>query len=125
MTILTEGRHAGGFIVWEAFRDYCREVVTIATGGANPVLEPGTVLGKITASDKYAAHDPAAVDGTETAVAVLWGKADATAADVDAVVLLRGPAIVNINDLVFTGTPTAPEITAAHTALAAVGILTR
>ena len=26
---------------------------------------------KITASGKYAAHDPAAVDGTETAVAVL------------------------------------------------------
>ena len=125
MTTLTEGRHAGGFIIWEAFRDYTREVVTIATGGANPVLDPGTVLGKITASGKYAAHDTAAVDGTETAVAVLWGKADATAADVDAVVLLRGPAIVNINDLVFTGTPTAPEIAAAHTALAAVGILTR
>lgn len=125
MTILTEGRHTGGFIVWEAFRDYCREVVTIATGGANPILEPGTVLGKITASGKYAAHDPGAVDGTETAIAVLWGKADATAADVDAVVLLRGPAIVNSNDLVFTGTPTAPEITAAHMALATVGILTR
>ena len=60
-----------------------------------------------------------------TAVAVLWGKADATVVDVDAVVLLRGPAIVNTNDLVFTGTPTAPEITAAHTALAAVGVLTR
>jgi head decoration protein D len=125
MTTLTEGRHTGGFITWEALRDYCREVVIIATGGANPVLEPGTVLGKITASGKYAAHDPAAVDGTETAVAVLWGKADATAADVDAVVLLRGPAIVNANDLVFVGTPTAPEITAAHTALADAGILTR
>jgi len=125
MTTLTETTHPGGFLVWEAFRDYTREVVTIATGGAYPVLQPGTVLGKITASGKYAAHDPAAVDGTETAVAVLWGRADATAADVDAVVLLRGPAIVNTNDLVFTGTPTAPEITAAHTALAAVGILTR
>jgi hypothetical protein len=121
MTILTETRHAGGFITWETFRDYCREVVTIATG----TLEPGTVLGKITADGKYAAHDPAAIDGTETAVAVLWGKADATAADVDAVALLRGPAIVNQHDLVFTGTPTDPEITAAHTALAAVGILTR
>jgi len=52
------------------------------------------------------------------------GKADAIAADVDAVVLLRGPAIVNGNDLVFPGTPTAPEIAAAHTALAAAGILT-
>jgi Bacteriophage lambda head decoration protein D len=125
MTTLTETTHPGGFLVWEAFRDYTREVVTIATGGANPVLQPGTVLGKITATGKYASHDPAAVDGTETAVAVLWGKADATAVDMDAVVLLRGPAIVNTNDLVFTGTPTALEITAAHTALAAAGILTR
>jgi len=125
MTTLTESRHTGGFIIWEAARDYCREVVTIATGGANPILEPGTVLGKITASGKYAAYDPAAVDGTETAVAVLWGKSDATAADADAVVLFRGPAIVNTNDLVFTGTPSAPEIAAALVALAAVGILTR
>ena len=125
MTTLTETTHPGGFLVWEAFRDYTREVVTIANGGTYPVLEPGTVLGKITASGNYTAHDPAAVDGTETAVAVLWGKVDATAADVDGVVLLRGPAIVNGNDLVFTGMPTAPEITAVHTALAAVGILTR
>ena len=109
----------------EAFRDYCREVVTIATGGTNPVLEPGTVLGKITASGKFAAHNPAALDGTETAIAVLWGKADATAADVNAVVLLHGPAIVNANDLVFTGTPSQAEIDAAHADLAAVGILTR
>ena len=125
MTVLKEGRHAGGFLVWEAFRDYTREVITIATGGTYPVLEPGTVLGKITATGKYAAHDPAAVDGTETAVAVLWGAADATAADATAVALVRGPAVVNGNDLVFTGTPTAAQITAAHTALDAVGILTR
>ena len=121
MPTLTEGRHAGGFLVWEAFRDYCREVVTIASG----TLEPGTVLGKITASGKYAAHDPDATDGTETAVAVLWGKADASGGDVPAVALVRGPAIVNRHDLVFAGTPSELEITAAHAALAAAGILVR
>jgi len=125
MTILTEGRHAGGFLVWEAFRDYTREVITIATGGTYPVLEPGTVLGKITATGKYAAHDPAAVDGTETAVAVLWGPSDATLADATVVALVRGPAVVNGKDLVFAGTPTALEITAAHTALSTLGVLTR
>ena len=121
MTTLTETRHAGGFLVWEAFRDYCREVVTIATG----TLEPGTVLGKITASGKYAAHDSAALDGTETAVAVLWGKADATGGDVPGVVVIRGPAIVNQNDLFFAGTPSQAEIDAAHAALATAGILVR
>ena len=121
MPVLTEGRHTGGFLVWEAFRDYCREVVTIAAG----TLEPGTVLGRITASGKYAAHDPAAVDGTETAAAVLWGHADASAGDATAVAVVRGPAIVNRHDLVFAGTPTDPEIAAAHAALATAGIIVR
>ena len=121
MTTLTEGTHPGGFLVWEAFRDYTRETITVAAG----TLEPGTVLGKITASGKYAAHDPAAVDGTETAVAVLWGKADASGGDATAVAVVRGPAIVNRHDLVFAGTPSEAEIAAAHTALLAAGILVR
>ncbi|MBB1491329.1 head decoration protein [Paracoccus sp. MC1854] len=121
MTTLTETPHPGGFLVWEAFRDYTRETITVATG----TLEPGTVLGRITASGKYAAHDPAAVDGTETAAAVLWGKADASGGDALAVALIRGPAIVNRHDLVFAGTPGAPEIAAAHAALLAAGILVR
>jgi hypothetical protein len=125
VTTLTETTHPGGFLVWEAFRDYTRETITVATGTAFATLDPGTVLGKITASGKYAAHDPAAVDGTETAVAVLWGKADATGGDVPAVALVRGPAVVNRYDLVFVGTPSEGEITSAHAALLAVGILVR
>ena len=121
MTTLTETRHPGGFLVWEAFRDYTRETVTIASG----TLEPGTVLGRITASGGYAAHDPAAIDGTETAVAILWGKADASGGEVPAVAVLRGPAIVNRHDLVFAGTPSEAEIAAAHAALLAAGILVR
>jgi len=123
MPTLTEGRHAGGFLVWETFRDYCREIVTIATG--TPPLEPGTVLGKITASGKYAAHNPAAADGTEAAVGVLWDKADASGGDASAVALVRGPAIVNRHDIVFAGTPSEAEITAAHADLLAVGIVVR
>ena len=121
MTTLTETTHPGGFLVWEAFRDYTRETITVATG----TLEPGTVLGRITASGKYAAYDPAAVDGTETAVAVLWGKADASAGDALAVAVVRGPAIVNRHDLVFAGSPSEAEIAAAHAALLAAGILVR
>ena len=121
MPTLTEGRHAGGFLVWEASRDYCREVVTIDAGQ----LEPGTVLGRITVGGKYAAHDPDATDGTQTAVAVLWDKADASAGDVRAVAMVRGPAIVNRHDLVFAGAPSAAEIAAAHADLLAVGIAVR
>jgi hypothetical protein len=121
MPVLTEGPHTGGFLVWEALRDYTREVVTIASG----TLEPGSVLGKITAVGYYAAHDPAAVDGTETAVGVLWGKADASGGEVQAVAVVRGPAIVNRHDLVFAGSPSEAEIAAAHAALLEVGILVR
>lgn len=121
MTTLTEGKHPGGFLVWEAFRDYTRETITVAAGD----LFPGTVLGRITASGAYAAHDPAAVDGTEIAVAVLWGRADATGGEVAGVALLRGPAIINRHDLVFAGTPSEAEIATAHAALLAAGILVR
>ena len=121
MTTLVEGTHPGGFLVWEAFRDYTREVITVAAGD----LYPGTVLGRITASGKYAAHDPAATDGTESALGVLWGRSDATGGEVPGVALIRGPAVVNRHDLVFAGTPSEAEIAAAHTALLAAGILVR
>jgi hypothetical protein len=66
-----------------------------------------------------------AADGTETVVAVLWGKADASGSDAPAVAVVRGPAIVNRHDLVFAGTPSDPEIAAAHAALLAAGIRVR
>ena len=47
MTTLVEGTHPGGFLVWEAFRDYTRETITVASG----TLEPGTVLGEISAAE--------------------------------------------------------------------------
>lgn len=41
-----------------------------------------TVVGKITATGKLVAHDPAAVDGSQVAYGVLTQAANATAADV-------------------------------------------
>jgi hypothetical protein len=121
MPTLTETTHPGGLLVWEAFRDYTREVVTIAAGD----LFPGTVLGKVTASGNYAVHDPGATDGTETAVAVLWGRCDSTGGEVPGVALVRGPAVVKRQDLVFAGSPNEAEIDAAHAALLSAGILVR
>lgn len=88
-------------------------------------LQPGTILGKITASGKYAAHDPAASNGTQTAAAILWDSVDASGGDKNAVVLIRGPAIVNQYEITIPGTPTAPQIAAAHAALLTLGILVR
>ena len=120
MTTLTEGKHAGGFLTWEVLSDYTRETITIASGAGK--LAPGTVLGQITASGKYAAHDPNATDGTETAVAVLWGKADASGGDATAVAVVRGPAIVNRHEISWPEGATEAQITTATTALAGLGI---
>ena len=65
------------------------------------------------------------MDGTQTAAAILWNSADASAGDTNAVVLIRGPAIVNQHEITIPGTPTAPQIAAAHAALLTLGILVR
>ena len=123
MTMLTEGKHAGGFLVWEVLRDYTRETVTIASGAGK--LEPGTVLGKITAGGKYTTLAPAATNGSQNAAGILWDKVDASAADAPGVIMLRGPAIVNRHEIIWPDGATEAQITAATTALATIGIILR
>ena len=123
MTMLTEGKHAGGFLVWEVLRDYTRETVTIASGVAK--LEPGTVLGKITTGGKYTTLAPAATNGSQNAAGILWDKVDASAADAPGVVMLRGAAIVNRYEIVWPDGATEAQITAATSALATIGIILR
>ena len=43
MTTLTEGKHAGGFLVWEVLRDYTRETVTIASSASVSTVDRGSV----------------------------------------------------------------------------------
>ena len=88
-------------------------------------LEPGSVLGKITTGGKYARLAPAATNGSQTPAAILWAAVDASAADAPGVVILRGPALVNRHDLVWPEGATEAQITAATTALAALGIVLR
>ena len=123
MTTLTEGKHAGGFLVWEVLRDYTRETVTIASGAGR--LEPGTVLGKITTGGKYTGLAPAATNGSQNAAGILWAGVDAADADAPGVVILRGPAIVNRHEIIWPEAATEAQITAATTALAALGIILR
>jgi hypothetical protein len=123
MTTLTEGKHAGGFLVWEVLRDYTRDTVTVASGAGK--LEPGTVLGKITSGGKFTTLAPAATNGSQTAAGILWAGVDASAADTPGVVLLRGPAIVNRHEIVWPEGATEAQITAATTALAALGLILR
>lgn len=86
--MLTEQKRAGEFLIAEGNGSISREKVVVASGSG--VLVPGTVMGKVTATGKYKAYDNAdATTGLGTAAAVLYNEVDATAADVEAVVIVR------------------------------------
>jgi hypothetical protein len=123
MTTLTEGKHTGGFLIWEVLRDYTRETITLASGAGK--LAPGTVLGRITTGGKYTGLAPAATNGSQNAAGILWADVDATDADAPGVVILRGPAIANRHEIVWPEAATEAQITTASTALAALGIILR
>ena len=123
MTTLIEGKHAGGFLIWEVLRDYTSETVTLASGAGKRA--PGTVLGKITTGGKYTALAPAATNGSQNAAGILWGAVDATDADALGVVILRGPAIVNHHEIIWPDGASEAQITAATTALTTIGIILR
>jgi len=68
------------------------EIVTIKQG---QVITRGTVVGKITAEEKYILSLNAAVDGSESPKRILAENVDATAADVEAIVYKSGAFNVN------------------------------
>lgn len=109
----TETTRAGEFLKSEANGTYSREEVTV-TGG--PYVA-GQVLGKITASGKYTAYTPGAVDGTEAVAAILWSGVDASASDVEKTVIVRA---AEVWESLLTG-----DDADAITDLAAIGIITR
>lgn len=120
MTTLSEGNYAGDVVLFEEDNRYSRDEITVVAGAD---LKVGSVLGLITASGKYSLSDPAAVDGSETPVAVLLQDADAAAADVQAIALLRH-ARVRRGGLVFhADIDTEAERDTAVAALADVGII--
>lgn len=83
MSITTEKRHAGFFIISEGPVTLSREPIIVASGEG--VLPAGQALGKLTSGGKYVAYDNAASDGSQTCVAVLYGEVDATSADAEGV----------------------------------------
>lgn len=121
MTTLTEGYHAGEFIVSEANGTRSREVVTIIEGQN---LVAGAVLGQITTGGKYTELDPDAEDGSEVAAAVLYDAVDATDGDTDGVIIARD-AEVNGAEITWPTGISGPETTAATAELAAAGIIVR
>lgn len=123
MSVKTETRRAGDFVLSEANGNLSRDEVTIAEG----VLVPGTVLAKLTATGEYVqlaavAEDP--VTGSEVPVAVLHGHADATDAAVAGVAYTRLTEVRN-DMLVWPAGYDVGDKTAALLALAGSHIVAR
>ncbi len=121
MAEVTEGKYAGEFIASEANGSRSRDVVIIALGQA---VVAAQVLGKVTASGKYAAFNQDAVDGTEAAAGIAFDSYDASVADINGVVVLRD-AEVNSNDLLWPADIEVAEQAAAEAELATLGIIVR
>lgn len=92
-TVFTEGRYASDWLKREADSHFSREEVLIASGSG--VVQTGTVVGKITASGKYAPVTVAATDGSEDAAGIVLETVDATSADAAAVIIARDAIVVH------------------------------
>ncbi len=118
-----ETRGSGFYQVSEANGHLSREQIVVSSAAA-AILEVGTVLGKVTASGEYMPVDLAATDGTEVAAGILFGRSDATDADVRAVAHVRD-CEVDGNELVYPDGATSGDIEDINEALAALGIIVR
>jgi hypothetical protein len=75
-TDTTQSYTLAAILKWEQENHYSRDQITVLAG---QTLVPGEVLGKVTASGKYAAIDFAAGDGTENAAGLSFSTYDASA----------------------------------------------
>lgn len=101
---------------------YTRAVVTYNGTAGDMVI--GTVLGKVTADGKYKKAVQTAVDGSQTADAILIeDKTVALNTDTKVLVLIKGPAVVSKSALVLDATyDLDAEKAAVYAALEAKGI---
>lgn len=116
-TITNTIKRAGAHILHEAFPQVSRENITL-TGGN---YKAGTVLGKLTASGKYKQLTPAASDGSQTAVMILYDAVDASAGDKPGVGHDYGVAVKDA-DLEWPAGITAAQKISAIASLRALGV---
>ena len=123
MPVLTQTPTMGDVLKYELNPNFTRETVTLLAGTNYRV---GAVLGRITASGKMKLSTAAGTDGAQNAAGMLLDDVDATSADANAVVILRGPAIVSKAALVFDASvDDATKRAAKHAQLTALGIIPR
>jgi hypothetical protein len=120
-TTVPYGRGAGHFIAGESNFWRSRQHETLITGQN---LVAGAVVGRITASGKLTVLAPAASDGSQNPVGMLFDACDATAED-KRVVLMARDFEANGQTITWPAGISAPQKTAAVAALLALGIVVR
>lgn len=85
-----ESMHAGEFLLSEGAGTISREAINVAAG---PALEPGQILGLVTATGEFAPYSPTAEDGSENAQAILFGPLSMSD------VVRRGRAVVRLAEV--------------------------
>lgn len=120
MPVYTESRHAAEFLISEGNGFISREEVTLGAGN----LQAGTVLGQLTSGGNFVILAPAAADGSQNAVAILFSDCDASGGARKATVVRRH-AEVRDSSLTWPGGITGPQKTTALASLASQGIIVR
>lgn len=121
MPTFNEPIYAAEFLLSEANGDRSRSAETVASGQN---LRAAAVVGRITAGGQIRELQPAAADGSQNAVGILYAAVDATSAAQRGVMVARD-AEVNAAMLQWPTGITTPQRTAAIAQLAALGIIVR
>jgi hypothetical protein len=122
MPVITESQNLGDLLKYEAPNLYSRDAITLAAGQN---LKLGSVLSQASADGKFHALNPAASDGTETAIGVLANDSDATLIDRDDAILIARHAILARHALLWPDGITPVQKTAATAQLRGLGLIVR
>ncbi len=122
MTAITNDLTLGDLLKYEEENLYSRNQVTVVSGQN---LKLGTVIGRVSATQKVKALDPSATDGSEVAAGVVLQSIDASAAERTNGLIVSRQAIVADHALVWPVAITTEEKTAAIAQLEAIGVLVR
>jgi hypothetical protein len=120
---IEENKNLGDLLKYETDKNYCREVVTVASGQN---LKLGTVVGIKTATDevKIASIASQETDGSDVAVGVILEDVDATGGAKKALMIARD-AIIASGAVVFPNSASADQKKKIKKDLEARGLVIR
>ena len=126
VTVLTEPRRRGGFLVSESEGTRSREVGHfINSGTADLALPAGLVIGQLAADGSFIGYTNTGTLGAQTAVGVLWDNVIIPAGGTISATYIARDAEVNAAELQYVAGDVAGDKTAAVVDLRALGIIAR